>query len=211
MPDRRHPHRSRPSSPARLPARPVRRTSILLLAAAAAAVGCQPSDATTSPYLLIAPAANQPTSATFGTLVIAQQSGGSALRLTTQAGTLTLPSADAGAPGAGSACITVAPDQLYYFDVTPSSVECLLYAELLGPSGTGGQPAAGPAQCTGTVLATKVVPITTTRNNTTSSTTTGAGGTDAGGQGTGGQGTGGQGTGGQGTGTGGEPSDAGGG
>ena len=187
------------------------RRAILILSAAAVctaglvAESCVPSDATTSPYLLVSPAADQPVSPALGTVVVAQQSGGDQLRLRAQGGTLGLIGDAAGKAGGDTACVPVATaGTLYYFEVIPTDVESLLFVELLRSSGSA--PASG---CAGTVLETRVVPITTVRNSATTSSGVGGAGGAGGAAGAGGAGGGGGAGGAGGGGTDAGPDDAG--
>jgi hypothetical protein len=153
--------------------------SVALLAASS----CVPADAAGTTYLLVSPATDQPTSPALGTVVAVQQRGGTFLRMKTQAGKYFLPSDPPSGAGRDSSCTGVpTADSLFFFDVVPSETESLLYVDLLGPNSSG-------TDCSGTVLDTKIVPITTKRDNPPAASTTAAATTGAGATGTGGMGT----------------------
>jgi hypothetical protein len=125
-----------------------------------AAQSCASSDAPVSPYVIVTPAAQQPASPSLGTIVLVQQQGGAFVRIKTDGGTFTFSGDTAGAPGHTLLCIPApANGSLFYFNVLPTSVECDLAVDLLGPTPDAGD------DCAGTLLDSKRLPITTTHVN----------------------------------------------
>lgn len=141
------------------------------LACAAAMLGaaCMPTDGDVATYLLVAQAARQPGSTTPETIVVLQQRGGKFLRLKTQGGTFQLPSDASTTQARTSACIAALPDgDLSFYTITPAQGECTLSVALLGEG----------AECSGTLLQNKIIPVSSTRTvvEATTSGTGGAGG-----------------------------------
>lgn len=181
--------------------------------------GCPEDARVRGPYLVVGPAAQQ--SEDDGVIVALQQAGGARLRMRVERGTLAVTS-DSTASDRTTACIpTLIDDARFYFTVTPTDAESVLYVDLL-PEGPVESPGADAdsadlgVTCPGSPLANAVVPIDRTQgapadggagsggtggeaSTTTSSGAGGAGGT--GGGGAGGEGAGGTGTGGTGGGT----------
>lgn len=141
------------------------------------------------PYLVVAQAAQQPESPDLGTIVVLQQRGGWFVRLKAAQGTILL-SSDPGDAAAHSESCIPAPRNgaLFYFTVMPAQSECELYVDLLGRSSVSGD-------CSGDVLQTRVLPVTTKRANPPSNANDAASdaASDAAAGGTGGTSTGGAG------------------
>ncbi|WP_437751905.1 hypothetical protein [Sorangium sp. So ce1389] len=167
----------------------------LLPLAALVAPGCE-SEPDIAKYLVVSPAARQPESPSLGTIVMVQQRGGSFLRIKTVGGTHVLAGDDAGAAADERSCVRALVDTPMFLNVLPSDVECELYVDLLGAvdGGTG-------EECSGEILMSRLVPITTRRQNSAEAASgggaTGGGASGGGGEGGGGEG-GGAGTGGTG-------------
>jgi uncharacterized membrane protein YgcG len=138
------------------------------LACAAALLGaaCMPTDGDVATYLLIAQAARQPGSTTLETIVVLQQRGGKFLRLKTQGGTFQLPGDASTTQARTSACVAALPDgELGFYSITPANGECTLSVALLGEG----------AECSGTLLQNKIIPVSSTRT-VVEATTSGSGG-----------------------------------
>ncbi|WP_437923439.1 hypothetical protein WMF37_30975 [Sorangium sp. So ce291] len=132
---------------------------VLVPVAALAAPGCA-SDPDMATYLVVSPAARQPESPSLGTIVMMQQGGGAFLRIETVGGTHVLAGDEAGAAANRRSCVRARVDTPMFLDVLPSEVECALYVDLIGEAdgGTG-------EECSGEILMSRLVPITTRRQN----------------------------------------------
>ncbi|WP_437547260.1 hypothetical protein WME97_44890 [Sorangium sp. So ce367] len=171
----------------------------LVMLAALFSSGCT-TDPEVERYLIVTPASKQPDSPALGTNVFVQQRGGTHLRIKTVAGKLDFSTDAPGGDAQQSACIAAPPaDEPWFFIVMPDDVECELYVDLLGRGSGDDAPA-----CSGPLLASRLLPITTARQNPSDGSDGGGGGAGGGAGGAGG-GTGGAGggTGGAGGGTGG--------
>ncbi|WP_437302630.1 hypothetical protein [Sorangium sp. So ce388] len=156
----------------------------LLPLAALVAPGCE-SEPHIAKYLVVSPAARQPESPSLGTIVMVQQRGGSFLRIKTVGGTHVLAGDDAGAAANEQSCERALVDTPMFLNVLPSDVECELYVDLIG-AGDGGT----GEECSGDVLVSRLLPITTRRQNSAEAASgggaTGGGATGGGASGGGG-------------------------
>ncbi len=101
------------------------------------------------------------------TIVVLQQRGGKFLRLKTQGGTFQLPSDASTTQARTSACVAALPDgDLGFYAITPAQGECTFSVALLGEG----------AECSGTLLQNKIIPVSSTRT-VVDATTSGSGGT----------------------------------
>ena len=141
----------------------------LLPLAALVAPGCT-SDPDISTYLVVSPAVRQPESPSLGTIVMVQQRGGAFLRVKTIGGAHVLAGDDAGAAANRQSCVRARVDTPIFLNVLPSEVECELYVDLIG-AGDGGT----GEECSGEILVSRLVPITTRRQNSAGAASGGGG------------------------------------
>lgn len=163
-----------------------------LLLLGAVAVHCGPEDATSAAYLIVTIAERQPETPALGTVIVVQQQGGSFLRIKTSAGTHSLSSDDAGAAGRTVSCIAApGSGKRLLFNVAPAEAEASLYVDLLGAPASPAETAA--PDCSGAVLDSAFIAVTTVRQNQASGSgqAGGGGGGGGGGSTTGAGGTGG--------------------